>query len=128
MAKNRKVELSTIIGKGSKIDGKLTAAGGVRIDGEIEGDIISDGFVTIGEGGVAKADIKAQECLISGRVIGNVTVQEGLELNNTANLSGDIVAKILKIHSGAIFNGSSAMGPQAKKNLQKKNVERSEKN
>jgi len=112
MERNKKIELATIIGKGSRIKGTLHVEGGVRIDGKIEGNIESNGFVTIGLSGEAKADIKAKECLISGKVTGNVNVAEGLELDRTANLTGDIVAKILRVHTGAIFNGSSKMGNQ----------------
>ncbi|MFC1898696.1 polymer-forming cytoskeletal protein [Candidatus Cloacimonadota bacterium] len=114
MARNRKVELSTIIGKGSKITGTLFVDGGVRVDGEIEGKIESNGFVTIGLSGVAHADIKADECLISGKVVGDVTVSDGLELDSSANLTGDIIAKVIKIHTGAVFNGQSQMGNSAK--------------
>ena len=127
MTRNRKVELSTIIGKGSKITGKLYVDGGVRIDGEIEGNIESNGFVTIGLSGYAKADIKANECLISGRVEGNVTVSDGLELDSTANLTGNIIAKVMKIHTGAVFNGQSQMGnPVKPKTVIKPNVEKAE--
>jgi len=109
MNKNRKVELSTIIGKGSKIKGTLYVQGGVRIDGEVEGTIESDGFVTIGSSGVARADIKADECLISGKVVGNVVCKDGIELDRSTRMNGDIVAKIIKIHTGAEFNGNSSM-------------------
>jgi len=109
MNKNRKIELSTIIGKGSKINGILNVQGGVRIDGEVEGTIESDGFVTIGPSGVALADIKATECLISGKVVGNVLCKDAVELDRSARMNGDIVAKILKVHTGAIFNGNSSM-------------------
>ncbi|MCK5051332.1 MAG: polymer-forming cytoskeletal protein [Candidatus Cloacimonetes bacterium] len=114
MNKNRKVELSTIIGKGSKIKGTLYVQGGVRVDGEVEGTIESDGFVTIGSSGVAKANIKADECLISGKVVGNVTCKDAIELDRSARMNGDIVAKILKIHTGAVFNGNSSMNSGAK--------------
>jgi len=127
MNKNRKVELSTIIGKGSKINGTLTIQGGIRVDGEVEGSIESDGFVTIGPSGVAKADIKAEECLISGKVVGNVTCKDAVELDRTARMNGDIVAKILKIHAGAVFNGNSSMssGSQSmRKTITMENVEK----
>lgn len=114
MNKNRRVELSTIIGKGSKIKGTLYVQGGVRVDGEVEGTIESDGFVTIGSSGVAKANIKADECLISGKVVGNVTCKDAIELDRSARMNGDIVAKILKIHTGAVFNGNSSMNSGAK--------------
>ena len=114
MNRNRKVELSTIIGKGSKIKGTLYVQGGVRIDGEVEGTIESDGFVTIGSSGVARANIKADECLISGKVIGNVTCKDAIELDRSARMNGDIVAKILMIHTVAVFNGKSSMTSNSK--------------
>jgi len=114
MNRNRKVELSTIIGKGSKIKGTLYVQGGVRIDGEVEGTIESDGFVTIGSSGVARANIKADECLISGKVVGNVTCKDAIELDRSARMNGDIVAKILMIHTGAVFNGKSSMTSNSK--------------
>ncbi|MEA2096103.1 MAG: polymer-forming cytoskeletal protein [Candidatus Cloacimonadota bacterium] len=129
MNKNRKVELSTIIGKGSKIKGTLYVQGGVRIDGEVEGTIESDGFVTIGSSGVARANIKADECLISGKVVGNVTCKDAIELDRSARMNGDIVAKILMIHTGAVFNGKSSMTSNSKtiKNpIIKENVEKKE--
>ncbi|MCK4311641.1 MAG: polymer-forming cytoskeletal protein, partial [Candidatus Cloacimonetes bacterium] len=102
MNRNRKVELSTIIGKGSKIKGTLYVEGGVRIDGEVEGTIESNGFVTIGLSGIANANIKADECLVSGKVVGNIVCKDALELDKSANLTGDIIAKVLKIHTGAV--------------------------
>lgn len=117
MLKNRKVELSTIIGKGSTIKGHLQIKGGIRIDGTIEGTIETDGFVIIGSSGKAKADIRAKECLISGVLDGNVNVSETLELDKTAWVTGDIVAKILTVNAGAIIVGTCQMGdkrPQVK--------------
>ena len=127
MNKNRKVELSTIIGKGSKINGTLTIQGGIRVDGEVEGSIESDGFVTIGPSGAAKADIKAEECLISGKVVGNVTCMDAVELDSSGRMNGDIVAKILKIHTGAVFNGNSSMNSGSnmiRKTISMENVEK----
>ncbi len=129
MNKNRKVELSTIIGKGSKIKGTIYVQGGIRVDGEVEGTIESDGFVTIGSSGVAKANIKADECLISGKVIGNVICKDAIELDRSARMNGDIVAKILKIHTGAVFNGNSSMTSDSKtirKPIITENVEKKE--
>jgi len=109
MTRNKSVELSTIIGEGSKLVGTLKVDGGLRINGFVEGSIESNGFVTIGLKGEAKAEIKAKECLISGKVTGNVIVEEGLELDKTAVMEGDIIAKSVKIQTGAVFNGKSSM-------------------
>ncbi len=120
MDRNRKVELSTIIGKGSKVKGSLFVEGGVRVDGKVEGVIESKGFVTIGLSGVAKANVKANECLVSGKVVGNIVCDDALELDKTADLTGDIIAKVLKIHTGAVFNGNSSMTPEIKSSSIKK--------
>ena len=114
MNRNRKVELSTIVGKGSKVKGTLFVEGGVRIDGKVEGIIESNGFVTIGLSGVANANIKAEECLVSGKVVGNIVCEDALEVDKTADLTGDIIAKVLKIHTGAVFNGNSSMKSEIK--------------
>jgi cytoskeletal protein CcmA (bactofilin family) len=109
MARNRKVELSTIIGKDSIFKGELEVKGGLRIEGEVEGKISCDGFVTVGGSGYVQSDIAAEECLVSGQVEGNISAKSVVELDKTSQLSGDISAKILKIHAGAIFNGNSKM-------------------
>ncbi|MFO7897245.1 MAG: polymer-forming cytoskeletal protein [Candidatus Cloacimonadales bacterium] len=109
MVKNRKVELSTIIGKDSVFKGELEVKGGLRIEGEVAGKISCDGFVTVGGSGYVESDIEAEECLISGQVKGNISARSAVELDKTSQLSGDISAQILKIHAGAIFNGTSSM-------------------
>jgi len=114
LARNRRIELSTIIGKDSELIGNLKAVGGLRIDGKIEGDVESNGFITVSEFGRVEGSITASECLIAGTVVGNVTVGSGLELNGSANLQGDVVAKIVRIHPGAIFNGASQMKNEEK--------------
>jgi len=115
MVRNKKVELSTFIGKDCRVSGSIFVSGGIKVDGEVDGKIESEGFVTVGETGIAKSDIFAEECLISGKVNGNIEVKEVLELEKSAVLNGDITAKILKIHSGAIFNGNCSMASDSKK-------------
>jgi cytoskeletal protein CcmA (bactofilin family) len=109
MARNRKIDLATFIGQDCKFKGEMEIKGGIRIDGFVEGNIESDGFVEVGEDGEIISDIKAEECLIYGTVQGNIITKEAVELEKTARLKGDITAKILKIHEGAIFNGNSNM-------------------
>ncbi|PID29360.1 MAG: hypothetical protein CSB55_01920 [Candidatus Cloacimonadota bacterium] len=109
MEKNKKTEISTLIGKGSSINGNLKIKGGIKIDGEIVGTVETDGFLTLGSSGLAKANVKAKECLIAGKVEGDIYVENTLELDKTAKVNGDIFSKILKIHSGAELNGNCSM-------------------
>ncbi|MCD6181781.1 MAG: polymer-forming cytoskeletal protein [Candidatus Cloacimonetes bacterium] len=115
MSRNRRIELSTIIGTGSEVVGALKINGGVRIDGRIEGTVESNGIVAIGPSGIAEADITAHECIVSGRVTGVIRVKEGVELERSARVTGDIFAKIIKVHTGAIFNGKTSMTPQKRR-------------
>ncbi len=107
MTRNKKVELSTIIGKGTVIEGDIKVEGGIRVDGIVKGKIQSNGFVTIGPSGEALADISAKECLISGKVKGNIMAEEGLELDKTSTVEGNLNTRLLTIHAGAVFNGNS---------------------
>jgi cytoskeletal protein CcmA (bactofilin family) len=114
MERNRKVELLTIIGRGSSISGTLRIKGGVKIDGEVVGTIETDGFLTLGVNGIAKANIKAKECLITGRVDGDLYIQGALELEKTAVVNGNIHAKTLRVNLGAKLNGNCSMNDQPK--------------
>ena len=122
MTRNKKVELSTIIGRGTVIEGDVKVEGGIRVDGIVKGKIQSNGFVTIGTSGEALADINAKECLISGKVKGNILAEEGLELDKTSRVEGNLTTKLLTIHAGAIFIGSSMMSKHTTVSLSEKPV------
>ncbi|MEA1972936.1 MAG: polymer-forming cytoskeletal protein [Candidatus Cloacimonadota bacterium] len=114
MKKNKKVEISTLIGKESKITGDLELKNGIRIDGLIDGKIRTNGLLIIGKSGKAIADIEAEECIVSGTVCGNLNISKTLELNKTAVIEGDITAKILKVEIGATFDGTCSMAKKSK--------------
>ncbi|MCD4651611.1 MAG: polymer-forming cytoskeletal protein [Candidatus Cloacimonetes bacterium] len=109
MERNKKMELSTMIGKGSVVKGTLNIKGGIRIDGSAEGTVTTDGIILIGTSGYAKANIRCKECLISGNVVGDLYVDGLLELEKSAVIKGNIVARVLIIHSGAKLNGNCSM-------------------
>jgi cytoskeletal protein CcmA (bactofilin family) len=109
MKKNKKIILSTIIGKNSKIEGNLKISGGIRIDGEISGSVFTDSFLTLSKNGFIEADVKAKECVISGKIKGNVIVDQTLEIGETGRIDGSIKAGKLIINSGAVFNGNCIM-------------------
>lgn len=102
-------QVETVIGKGTKIQGTITADSGVRIDGQLDGDLTSSGDILIGDSGVLNAEIKAHNAVIAGMVKGNVEVSGKLELMPTAKLYGDIKVGMLIIGEGAIFKGACEM-------------------
>lgn len=102
-------QVETIIGKDTQFKGSITAGGTIRIDGQHEGDVTTNGDVVIGESGVVKAQIQARSAMVAGSIYGNVDISEKLELLPTAKLYGDIKVGILSIAEGALFKGVCEM-------------------
>ena len=100
----------TIISHGVKLEGKISSGGSIRVDGVIQGDILSQGNVTVGEQGDVNGQINATSVTVGGKVVGTVNAKEKLIMESKANLKGDIFTKILVIEAGARFDGKSNMG------------------
>ena len=98
--------------RGTKINGKLRFEGAARIDGTVDGEL--DGKeITIGENGVATAQIRADSIIVHGKVKGEITATQRIEIHQTAKVIGNIAAPKLIIHDGAIFEGQCSMGHEA---------------
>jgi cytoskeletal protein CcmA (bactofilin family) len=80
------------------------------VDGKIEGDIQSTGNLTIGENARIKAEVRTGSVIVYGKIHGNLTAVERVELKSSAEVVGDIKAKVLTIDAGAIFVGKSTVG------------------
>jgi cytoskeletal protein CcmA (bactofilin family) len=93
-----------------EIKGSIKFSHDLIIDGKIEGEVHSDGSLTVGENALIKGEIKTRSVTIFGKVEGNITVQERCELKTNAVLVGDIAAGTLAIEEGATFMGQSLVG------------------
>jgi len=96
--------------KGSRVTGQLNFQGPAKIDGSVDGEIQCQGKLTIGEGADIRAKIFGQVVVIQGRVEGNVTAKEKVELVAPARLYGNIATPRLTITEGVIFDGDCSMG------------------
>ena len=105
-----KSDETTIISHGVKIEGKVSSSGNIRVEGEIQGDITSQGKVIVGENGKVNGQISGEDITIGGKVSGTVRAKEKLVLDSKGNLKGDIFTKILLVEAGAKFDGKSNMG------------------
>lgn len=101
--------INTVIGENSKIEGLLAASDPARIDGFLQGKILSKSSVIVGEHGGVKGDIKAEEILVAGTVYGNLTAGQRIELTETGRVLGDMITKTLVIDEGASFKGNCTM-------------------
>jgi len=96
--------------KGSRVTGQLSFQGPTRIDGKVDGEINCQGILTIGEEAEVKAKITGQVVIIRGKVEGNVTAKERIELLAPARLIGNIDAPRLIITEGVVLDGDCLMG------------------
>lgn len=96
--------------KGSRVTGQLSFQGPARIDGKVDGEVNCQGTLTIGEEAEVKAKITGQVVVIRGKVEGNVTAKERIELLAPARLIGNISAPRLIMTEGVVFDGDCSMG------------------
>ena len=96
-----------------EIKGTVKFTNDLVVDGKIEGEITSDGNLTVGENARIKAEIKTATVVVYGKVHGNLTATDRVELKASAEVVGDIKAKTLSIEAGAIFVGKSTVGTPA---------------
>ena len=94
------------IGKGLFIKGEITGSESLFIDGKVEGSINLPGNrVTVGRNGQVAASITAREIVVLGKVRGNVTATDRVDIRAEGSLSGDVAAARISIEDGAFFKG-----------------------
>ena len=108
IAPERPEGFQTVLGAGSRMDGKLRAEGNIRLDGKFVGALEITGNVLIGQPANITADIHAKNISIAGAVRGNV-VGDKVQLLRTARVWGDITAVSLKTEEGALIDGKISM-------------------
>lgn len=118
----------TVVGANVRLNGVIKDVNDIAVHGHVEGEVISDKNVLIGETAVVKGPVSGQIVTVSGTIRGSVEAHIKLELLPTARLYGGITTKELIIRSGALFNGKSAMtadekGEEEKDSKNKDSVE-----
>jgi cytoskeletal protein CcmA (bactofilin family) len=91
------------IGKSLVIKGEVTGSESLYIDGRVEGSInLSGNRVTVGRNGVVAANINAREIVVLGKVRGNLTASDRVDIRSDGSLTGDVVAARISIEDGGI--------------------------
>ena len=107
--KKKQPSIKSLIAQGSCIEGNLTFTDGLRIDGEVIGDIRAAkggaSLLVISESATVTGHIDADHVIINGRVTGPVHASELLELQPKAKIVGDVSYKALEMHQGAVITG-----------------------
>jgi len=105
---------NALLGKGTRIVGKLSFEGPARIEGTVDGEISAQETLTIGESAVVNAQITGGSVVIHGRVTGDVVARKRLEIRAPGRLVGNITTPSLVIHEGVVFEGQCSMGGDAR--------------
>ena len=99
-----------IIAQGTKIVGTITTNSDIRIDGELEGDLVCKGKIVVGQQGNIKGNVDCANAEVMGNINGKMIVNGTLSLKATSKIWGQIKTKILSIEPEAQFTGSCEMG------------------
>ena len=104
-----KNSIECLIGSGTTIEGNITFAGGLRVDGRVRGDVVAadgkPGTLVLSEQAQIEGEIRVSHVVINGTVIGPVHAAEYVELQAKANVTGDVYYKTLEIQLGAVVQG-----------------------
>ncbi len=106
--KNKVMERN-VIAKNTTIIGDIKSEGDFRIDGTLEGSLITKGRVIIGTDGVVKGKIDSTNTDIEGTFSGELLANNTLTIKASANITGDVIIGKLSVEPGASFNATCAM-------------------
>jgi cytoskeletal protein CcmA (bactofilin family) len=102
-------DLGAYLGPGTKINGKLHFDGQATIDGEVEGEIVAQAHVTVGQQATVKGKITATSILVQGKVMADVVAEKKLEIQPPGSVIGDVTTQSLVIGDGAVLEGHVSM-------------------
>ena len=101
--------IDSLIGAGTKISGSVSFVGGLRVDGEILGDVVASGdeasTLVISEPGHITGEIHVSHLVVNGTIDGPVHASDFMELQAKSRITGDVHYNRLEMHLGAVIEG-----------------------
>lgn len=101
--------IDSLIGGSTSIEGNLRFRGGLRLDGQVKGDVIAEAgqpsMLMISEQARVEGEVRAGHLIVNGQIVGAVHCSEILELQPKARITGDVYYKALEMHGGAQVEG-----------------------
>jgi cytoskeletal protein CcmA (bactofilin family) len=101
---------ATLISQGTELRGDINSDNDLRIDGTIYGNVTSSAKIVVGPSGYVEGNIAGKQADINGKVLGNITVGDSLQLRAECNVTGNLQAVNLQVDPSAVFNGQCQMG------------------
>jgi cytoskeletal protein CcmA (bactofilin family) len=108
--RNAKSEIDSLIGISARIEGDLVFSGGLRIDGEVHGNVIAgdaaaDSVLIVSEHARIEGEVRCANLVVNGYISGTVRSTELLELQPKGRIHGDVHYRLLEMHGGALVTG-----------------------
>jgi len=100
---------TSVIDHGCEVEGRISFAGTLVLNGKVRGELISSDTLLVGEKGEIEADLRVGTAIVSGQIVGNIVAHERVELRGHARISGDIVTPVLVLEEGVSFDGHCKM-------------------
>jgi len=98
------------VGKSITIKGDISGDEDLLVEGKIEGKVeLPEHQLTVGANGICEATVNAKTVIVTGRVAGDVTGIERVEIQASGIVDGDVRAPRLVVEEGAVLNGSISM-------------------
>ena len=107
-SKRKAPPIRSLVGEGTVLHGNLGFADGLRIDGEVHGDVVATtatSLLVISEKARVHGEVKAGHVIINGEVKGPVHSIDLLEVQPKARITGDVRYELLEMHQGALIDG-----------------------
>jgi cytoskeletal protein CcmA (bactofilin family) len=105
------VNTKNILNSDVEITGTLKFTGELTFDGKLNGDITSEGTLNLGDNAVIKGNLNVNSVVLRGKINGNVTAKERIEIKAKTELFGDIRSARLAIEEGVTFEGKTEVNP-----------------
>ena len=105
-----KARIDSLIGAGTLIEGNIRFTGGLRIDGEVKGNVeaaegASSSLLVLSEQARIEGSVSVAHLITNGTVVGQVTITEFLEMQPRAKIVGDVDYALIEMHQGAVIEG-----------------------
>jgi cytoskeletal protein CcmA (bactofilin family) len=107
-------EITAFLGKGTEFKGVLSFEGTIRVDGKVEGEVVSKDTLIAGDGAFLQGEITVGTIISSGKIVGNVNAIQKVHIIAPGIVQGNIKTPKLIIEEGVTFDGKSEMMSEKK--------------
>ncbi len=112
-------EITAFLGKGTEFKGVLSFEGTIRVDGKVEGEVVSKDTLIAGDAAFLQGEITIGTIITSGKIVGNVNASQKVHILAPGVVQGNIKTPKLIIEEGVTFDGKSEMAGEKKTAEQK---------